>query len=78
MNGRWQSDISKIDEYTGVSIRQDSYALVNSFARWNVTPQLHARGNINNITDAKFITSLYRIGFYAAPRNYSVSLGYQF
>jgi outer membrane receptor for ferric coprogen and ferric-rhodotorulic acid len=78
VNGKWQSGISKVDEYTGTTIRQDSYALVNTFVRWDVTSQLFVRGNVNNVSDEKFITSLYQIGYYGAPRNYSMSLSYRF
>jgi outer-membrane receptor for ferric coprogen and ferric-rhodotorulic acid len=78
INGRWQSDISKVDEYTGVRVRQDSYAHLNTFARWDVTNQMTVRANVNNLTDEKYITSLYQIGFYGAPRNYSVSFAYRF
>jgi len=78
INGRWQSDIAKLDEYTNVIVRQDSYATLNAFARWNVTDQLHVRANVRNLTDEKYITSLYQIGFYAAPRNYEVGVGYRF
>ncbi len=78
INGRWQSDISKVDEYTGVRVRQDSYAHLNAFARWDVTDQMTVRANVNNLTDEKYITSLYQIGFYGAPRNYSVSFAYRF
>lgn len=78
LNGKWQSDISKVDEYTGVLIRQDSYARLNAFASWDITEQMDVRVNANNITDEKYITSLYQIGFYGAPRNYSVSVGYRF
>jgi len=78
INGRWQSDISNLDGYTNVIIRQDSYATLNAFARWNVTDKLHVRANVRNLTDEKYITSLYQIGFYAAPRNYEVGVGYKF
>lgn len=78
INGRWQSDISKLDEYTNVIIRQDSYATLNAFARWEVTDKLYVRANVRNITDEKYITSLYQIGFYAAPRNYEIGVGYKF
>lgn len=78
INGRWQSDIAKLDEYTNVIIRQDSYATLNAFARWNVTDQLHVRANVRNITDEKYITSLYQVGYYAAPRNYELGVGYRF
>ncbi|WP_116809619.1 TonB-dependent siderophore receptor [Steroidobacter cummioxidans] len=78
VNGRWQSDIAKVDEYTNVMIRQDSYVTLNAFARWNVTDKLHVRANVRNLTDEKYLTSLYQIGFYAAPRNYEVGVGYKF
>ena len=78
LNGRWQSDIAKVDEYTNVRIRQDSYARFNAFARWDITEQMNVRINANNITDEKYITSLYQVGFYGAPPNYSVSFGYRF
>lgn len=78
VNGRWQSDISKLDEYTNVLIRQDSYARLNAFARWDVSDQMHVRVNANNLTDEKYITSLYQVGFYGAPRHYSVSFAYRF
>ncbi|MBM0106279.1 TonB-dependent siderophore receptor [Steroidobacter sp. S1-65] len=78
VNGRWQSDISKLDEYTNVVIRQDSYTTLNAFARWDVTQNLHVRANVRNITDEKYITSLYQVGYYAAPRNYEFGVGYKF
>jgi outer membrane receptor for ferric coprogen and ferric-rhodotorulic acid len=78
INGKWQSGISKLDEYTNVRIRQESYARLNAFARWDVTEQMNVRVNVNNITDEKYITSLYQVGFYGAPRNYSVSFAYRF
>ncbi len=34
INGRWQSDISTEDGYSGYTVRQDSYATLNAFARW--------------------------------------------
>jgi len=78
LGGKWQSGISKVDEYTGVRIQQGSYALLNAFLRWDVTQHLNLRANLNNLTDEKYITSLYQIGYYGAPRNYSVSMAYQF
>lgn len=78
INGRWQSDIAKLDEYTNVVVRQDSYATLNAFARWDVTQKLHVRANVYNLSDEKYITSLYQIGYYGAPRSYEVGLGYKF
>jgi outer membrane receptor for ferric coprogen and ferric-rhodotorulic acid len=78
VNGRWQSDIDTIDSYTNYVVRQDSYPVVNAFARWDVTPQASVRVNAANLTDEKYIGSLYQIGYYGAPRNYSVSFSYDF
>ena len=77
-SGEWRSDISKVDEYTGALIRQDSYAVLNAFVRWAVTDQMAVRVNADNLGDEKYITSLYQIGFYGAPRSYSLSLNYRF
>ncbi|MFC4313213.1 TonB-dependent siderophore receptor [Steroidobacter flavus] len=78
ISGRWQSETSKRDEYTTFVVRQDSYATLNAFARWEVTPKLHVRANVYNLSDEKYITSLYQVGYYGAPRSYEVGLGYRF
>ena len=39
---------------------------------------LYLRGNVNNIADQKYLTSLYEVGYYGAPRNYTMSFGYRF
>ena len=62
----------------GGIVRQDSYATLNAFAGWDITPNANVRVNANNITDEKYIGSLYQVGFYAAPANYSVTFGYKF
>ncbi|HEX7732853.1 MAG TPA: TonB-dependent siderophore receptor, partial [Rhodanobacter sp.] len=78
VGGRWQSATSNVDGYTGYTVRQGSYALVNAFAAWDVLPKLTLRANVNNIGDKKYITSLYNIGYYGAPTNYMVSLDWRF
>ena len=77
VGGRWQSAISNVDGYTGYTVRQGSYAVVNAFAAWNVLPKLTLRLNVDNIGDRKYITSLYNIGYYGAPANYMVSLDWK-
>jgi outer membrane receptor for ferric coprogen and ferric-rhodotorulic acid len=74
LGGKWQS---KIENKT-YAVKQDSYILVNAFARWNITEQLNVQANINNITDEKYINSLYNIGYYGAPVNGTISLSYSF
>lgn len=76
--GRWQSDISKVDGYTGIEVEQDSLVLVDAFVRWNVSPRSLVQVNVNNVTDEKYITSLFEIGYYGAPRNVLVSYQYAF
>ena len=78
VGGRWQSGISNLDGYTGYTVRQGSYVLVNAFAAWNIRPDLALRANVNNIGDKKYIGSLYQVGYYGAPANYVVSLDWEF
>lgn len=76
--GRWQSEISRIDGYTGIEVAEDSLVLVDAFVRWHVTPKSLVQVNVRNITDEKYITSLFEIGYYGAPRNVMVSYEYAF
>ena len=74
LGGKWQSKT----ENAAATVKQDSYLLVNAFARWNVSESLSIQANINNITDEKYITSLKNIGFYGAPTQGSVNVTYSF
>jgi len=78
INGRWQSEVSNEDSYSTYMVRQDSYGWLNAFVSWEVVPNVTVRGNVNNITDEKYITSLYDISYYSAPRTYSMSVDYRF
>lgn len=77
-SGRWQSATSNTDTYSGYLVRQGSYAVLNAFAAWQFAPGVTLRGNVNNITDHKYINSLYIASYYAAPVNYTVSLDWSF
>ena len=78
VGGRWQSKVSNLDDYTAFPVRQDSYAVLNAYASWDFRPDATLRANVGNLTDEKYINSLYEIGFYGAPRNYSLSLNWRF
>lgn len=78
VSGRWQSKVSNADSYSGYMVHQDSYAILNAFAAWEVGPNISVRANVNNLTDEKYITSLYDISYYGAPTNYSVNLSWRF
>lgn len=72
VNAKWQSEVANFDG--AVTLRQKSYATVNLFAAWDVTEKAQLKLNFNNITNEKYLTSLYNVGYYAAPRTYSASL----
>lgn len=78
LGGRWQSAISKLDENTAVTIRQGDYVLLNAFARYAFAPGLTLRLNVNNLGNEKYITSLYQVGYYGAPRNVVAGLEWNF
>jgi len=80
----WQSDIYRDQQAVDTSgnaifTRQDSYALLGLMAHYDFTPQFSATLNVYNVTDRKYINSLYWAqGYYGAPRNTSLSLNYKF
>ncbi|WP_066097758.1 TonB-dependent siderophore receptor [Xanthomonas massiliensis] len=79
VSGRWQSSTTSApDSYSGYTVRQGSYAVLNAFLAWDFLPNATLRFNVRNITDEKYIGSLYQIGYYGAPRNYAVSLDWRF
>ena len=78
LGGRWQSATSTKESYTNMVVRQGSYAVLNAFVAWDVLPNTTLRANINNLTDQKYINSLYQIGYYGAPRNYQLSFDWRF
>jgi len=79
IGGRWQSDISHVDEYNGgAMIRQDDYVMLNAFARYELFDELTLRLNVNNLTNEKHITSLYQIGYYGAPTNFVLGFDWRF
>jgi outer membrane receptor for ferric coprogen and ferric-rhodotorulic acid len=77
--GRWQSAISNYEDYvTSNPVRQSGYTLLNAFAAWDITSDLTLRVNVNNLTDKKYIQSLYSVSYYGPPRTYAVSLDWRF
>ncbi|WP_411833689.1 TonB-dependent siderophore receptor [Pseudoxanthomonas mexicana] len=78
IGGRWQSGTFTEESYTSMIVRQDSYAVVNAFVAWDFASNATLRANIGNLTDEKYINSLYQIGYYGAPRNYTLSLNWRF
>jgi outer membrane receptor for ferric coprogen and ferric-rhodotorulic acid len=61
-------------------IEQDSFALVNLMARYDISKQLSVQANISNVTDKKHFGMFAAFGAitYAAPRSASLLLKYRF
>lgn len=61
-------------------IEQDAYALVNLMARYQITDNLSAQLNANNVTDEKYfdIFDAYGALTYGAPRSFTASAKYNF
>ncbi|OYU08027.1 MAG: TonB-dependent siderophore receptor [Pseudomonas sp. PGPPP1] len=69
----WQSK-------TGFDLKyytQDSYAVANLLARYQITPNLSASVNLNNVFDKEYFTTT-SAGVYGAPRNVMTGFKYDF
>ncbi|SHF14133.1 outer-membrane receptor for ferric coprogen and ferric-rhodotorulic acid [Microbulbifer donghaiensis] len=74
----WQDDIQRTHS-AGHLIEQEAYATLQLFANYRVSEQLSLSLNGKNLTDEKYISSLYwDQGFYAAPRNFSASVNWRY
>ncbi|MCF7220695.1 TonB-dependent siderophore receptor [Lysobacter sp. TLK-CK17T] len=80
----WQGDIYRETAIIGsdgrpARINQDAYALLGLMARYDFAPQWSATVNLDNVTDEKYVPSLYwEQGYYGAPRHASLTLSYRF
>ncbi len=79
---RWQSEIYRDTRGPNGTVRlsQGSYSVVDLMAKYDVTPDLSAQVNLNNLFDKEYFD---QVGFYSqawwgAPRNVRLSLNYQF
>lgn len=77
-SGRWQGKTSNWDDGSIALIRERAYATLNLFGEWHFNDELSLRANIDNVTDEKYLTSLYYVGYYGAPHNYSMTLNWRF
>lgn len=86
MNLQWQDDISRLQgkvtegfANTGDAIitKQDAYALIGLMARYEFTEAISLTLNAYNVTNEKYINSLYWAqGYYGAPANYSATISW--
>lgn len=75
----WQDTIFRGGTGGVPKTTQDDYALVNLMASYDWTRNLTTTLNLNNVTDEKYLNSLY-VGqaYYGAPRSASVRFDYKF
>lgn len=77
----WQDDIHRDVDIGGrlARVEQDAYAVVNLMASYDIDPHWTVSANLNNLTDEKYLASLYwDQGYYAAPRNASMSVSWKY
>lgn len=86
MNVRWQDDISRTqgtvgDEFENagedIVTRQDAYTVADVLVKYEINKDISINFNIFNLTDEKYLTSLYWAqSYYAAPRSFSATLSW--
>lgn len=75
---RWQGDIHR-DESDTIITRQKAYALLDVMAKYDINKHWSAKLNVNNVTNKKYINSLYwSQAYYGAPVNGSVALNWTY
>ena len=79
----WQSktytDIAGPEGVGTWRARQGSYALVDLFARYDVTKNVTLQANLNNLFDKEYDENVGNGGIvYGTPRNFSVTASYRF
>lgn len=73
---RWQDEVSTTDL---APYRQKAYAVADLTASIDVTDQVRAMFNVENVGDKKYLRSLmWNQAFYAAPRNVALRVDYAF
>jgi outer membrane receptor for ferric coprogen and ferric-rhodotorulic acid len=69
---KWQDEIYL--DTAGGRIGQSGYAVLAAHVRYQVSRRFELALNVNNLTDEKYLTSLYwDQAFYAAPRSAAFS-----
>lgn len=82
LNYRWQDDTKRIQPETVQGVipvtKQDAFGILNLMATYDITDNVGVSFNLNNVTNEKYLHSLYwEQGYYGAPRNYSISVNWQ-
>ncbi|MBU1330990.1 MAG: TonB-dependent siderophore receptor [Gammaproteobacteria bacterium] len=85
---RWQDDIkiavplTADDGFTSIGTadaKQKAYAVVDLMASYEIDANWSVSANLNNLTDEKYLSSLYWTqAYYGAPRNASMSVSWKY
>jgi outer-membrane receptor for ferric coprogen and ferric-rhodotorulic acid len=85
---RWQDDIKIAVPLTAddgltslgsADAKQKAYAVVDLMASYDIDPNWSVSANLNNLTDEKYLTSLYWTqAYYGAPRNASMTVSWNY
>lgn len=85
---RWQDAIKTAVTLTGddgytvigtADAKQKAYAVVDLMASYDIDPNWSVSANLNNLTDEKYLSSLYWTqAYYGAPRNVSATLTWKY
>lgn len=85
---RWQDDIkiavplTADNGFTSIGTadaKQKAYAVVDLMASYDIDPNWSVSANLNNLTDEKYLSSLYWTqAYYGAPRNASMSVSWKY
>lgn len=72
-NLRWQ------DQTRNSVAQQDAYAVIGLMASYDIDEHWSVSANLDNLTDEKYLTSLYwDQAYYAAPRNASMTVSWNY
>lgn len=76
---QWQDTVKLYDSTVNSTIKQDSYALVNLMASYEVNNHITLQANGNNIFDKKYLYSFPDgQGFYGPSANYTVAVKFKY
>lgn len=76
---RWQSDIRRTDDNTGVPIVQKAYAIGDLMASYDLTRDLTLGAHLRNVGNVKALTSLqWNQAYWNEPRNGNITLQWRY
>jgi outer membrane receptor for ferric coprogen and ferric-rhodotorulic acid len=77
MDVKWRGDIHR--EIAGFRVEQESYALIDLMASYEIDKHTTLTLNVDNVTDRKYLTSLmWDQSLYGAPRSAMITLNWKY